>query len=111
MLRKMGKTEEEFEKTTGINKTSFFHNTTSRSEEVIKLSLVFEEVAKNFNISCTDEEVVDYASKMSTLSKLEPEKIIQEMKSNKHYYKTIETAKVNEKVIDFLVDEVSKLIA
>lgn len=107
-LRRMGKTEEQIVKENKLSKESFFEHYTQRSVEAIKAALVLEQASKDFGILVTDDEIVNYTIKVSNMLKYDSnkqEKIKEELRANKQQFKLMQTAALNEKTIEFLVNE------
>jgi len=108
LLRRIGKTPEQLEKDNNITKEIFFSNNNHKSIEIIKASLVLEQIAKEYNIVASEDEVVQYASKLASYLKYTDEKefnVKRELKANKKQFDLMYTATVNEKTIDFLFNE------
>lgn len=108
LVRRMGKTEEELFKENKFSKESFMNNTTPRSIEILKTTLILEEVAKENNIVVSEDEVVQYTMKISNLYKHDvdrEERLLKELLNNKYQYELMQTAIINEKAIEFLMNE------
>jgi trigger factor len=108
-LRRMNRSEEQFVKENKISKEMFFENNTPRSIEVLKATTILNQVAKDRNITASEEEVVKYVMNVTNLLKYDKdreEKIKQELKTNLHQYSLMENATINEKVIEFLFNEI-----
>jgi len=102
--KRMGKTEEQLEKEK-ISKESFFDRASLKSIEMLKASLVLEQVAKDYYITATEDEVVKYCLRISNFLKFDEkreEKIKEELKTNKHQYRLMEIRTINEKTVEFL---------
>ena len=107
-LKRIGKTEEQIAKEK-VSKEGFFDHYTQRSIESIKAALVLEQVAKDFGILVTDDEIVTYAMQISSMLKHDVDrqtKIKEELKTNKQQFELMRTAALNEKTIEFLLNEV-----
>ncbi|MDD5649694.1 MAG: trigger factor [Candidatus Nanoarchaeia archaeon] len=110
-LKRLGQTEAQLEKERKITKNIFFENTTEKSIEVLKTSLVLEEIARKFNITVNEDEVAEHLMKVTNIlkfSKDREEKVKEELKNNKGQFNLMKTATINEKVIDFLGNEFNK---
>lgn len=111
LLTRLGKTEEQFQKENKITKEMFFDNMSPKSIEVLKTSLVLEEVADNFGFKASEDEIIQYVLKITNKLKYgesKKEKVKTDLKNNQHQYKLMETAVLNEKAMEFLVNELSK---
>jgi trigger factor len=109
LLNRLGKTEEQLKKEK-ITKENYFENVTPKSIELLKTSLVLEEVAKKNNLNANEDEIVQYVLKISNklqYDKEKEEKIKTDLKTNQQQYRLMETAVVNEKTIEFLINELT----
>jgi trigger factor len=107
-LRRVNKTEEQFVKENKNSKDYFFENNTSKSIEIIKATLVIEQISKNYNIDVEEEEVLQYVMRVSNLLRYEDnrkERLEKELKENKRQFELMKVATRNEKTIDFLYEQ------
>jgi trigger factor len=108
LLRRMGKTEGQLEKESKVTKESFIVNTTPRTIQVVKTSLVIEQIVKDFDIKATEDEVVAYTMRITNLLKFDSNreaKIKQDLLQNKIPYNSMYIGTVNEKAVEFLFNE------
>jgi trigger factor len=107
-LRRVNKTEEQFVKENKNSKVYFFENNTSKSIEIIKATLVIEQISKNYNIDVEEEEVLQYVMRVSDFLRYEDnrkERLGRELKENKRQFELMKVATRNEKTIDFLYEQ------
>jgi trigger factor len=108
-LRRLGKTEEQLLKENKNMKVGFFDHSIAKSTETIKAFLVLEQVTKDFGILVTEDEIVDYTMRVSTALKFDSDrknKIREDLKINTQQFEMMKTAALNEKTIEFLLNEV-----
>lgn len=105
LLQRMGKTEGQLNKESKLSKSMFFENNSFQASEIIKTTLILEQIAKNYNVQVSEEEVLDYVLRLTSVLNYDEEKkekIKESLKTDKNQYKFMYDATKNEKVIDFL---------
>ena len=110
-LRRMGRTEEQFIKENKISKEHFFDNNTPRVIEVIKATLVIQQIATENNITATEEEVCQYVVRVSRIldyNEEKKQKILTDLRENKRQFQLMQNSTVNEKTINFVYEKLSK---
>lgn len=108
LLRRLGKTAEQLQKESKVTKEMVFANSTARSIETLKASLVLEQLAKELNVSIDKKEVVEYALEISQMlghghDDEHREALTKKLDEDQRQFEFFKSAVANEKVLDFLV--------
>jgi trigger factor len=110
-LKRIGKSEEQFLKEGKISKESFFDNNSSRVVEVIKATLVLQQIAKENNIIVTEDEICQYVMRISKIldyNDERKEKILKDLKDNKRQFQQTKNSTIIEKTVDFIYEMLIK---
>jgi trigger factor len=108
-LKRMNKSEEQMSKDHKLTKQHFFHSNTSRSLDVIKMSLVIESISNTYNIEATEQDMIQYAIKNNILRGKTEEEVRKELNESKQRYDLVKTATKNEKTLEFVYEHFLEL--
>ena len=105
-LNKMGKTEKDYVKENKNGKEQFFDSNENKSREIIKTAMTLEQIAKDYKIEVTHDEVVTYVIGLShamAFSDEKKDKIKSDLEQNKVQFDMMARSARNDRVFEFLV--------
>jgi len=107
----LGKTQEQLLKDNSDAKIYFYDSNRDQAHETVKITMVLEKIIKENNITATKKEVEDHVLGLSSVLSYDDDrtsKVMDGMKKNPQQFKLMESMRLNEKAMNFVVDMFKK---
>jgi trigger factor len=107
LIRKFGKTEDQLLSEHNLSKEFFCQNTKQKSIEIVKASLVLEQIIKDNNLFVNNDEILRYVYNIANILQYDQdkkEKIQKDLETNEQQFNIMKKAALNEKAINFIYD-------